>query len=61
MDMQNEHRNDEGLEAPPELAAAFKQLPAEPIFVPPTMDEALLKSARLHLCPRKEREPTGFA
>jgi hypothetical protein len=44
------------LEAPPKLIAAFKHLPAEPIFVPPTLDESLLKAARQHLCrPQKNR------
>lgn len=56
MDMQNGHDKDLGLEAPPKLAAALKQLPAEPVFVPSTVDEALLKAARLHLCrPQKKR------
>jgi|ERR1051326_532494 hypothetical protein len=56
MDMDNGHRNDEDFEASPKLTAAFKQLPAESIFVPSTVDEALMKAARLHLCrPEKGR------
>jgi len=60
MDMQNGHSKDLGLEAPPKLAAALKQLPSEPIFVPPTVDEALLKAAHLHLCPPQRKRTNWF-
>jgi hypothetical protein len=59
MDMDNGQRNDEGLEVPPKLAAAFKQLPAESIFVPATVDEALMKAARQHLS-RPQRKRTNW-
>jgi hypothetical protein len=55
MDMQNEQHNEENLEAPPRLVAALRQLPQEAVFVPPTLDEALMKAARQHLC-RPERK-----
>jgi len=56
MEMQNGHSDDKELEAPPRLVAAFKQLPKTPIFIPPTLDEALIKAARQHLAaPEKKR------
>ena len=58
MDMQNEQHKDEELEAPPKLVAALKQLPRESVFVPPTLDEALMKSARQHLGPAENKRPT---
>jgi Dockerin type I domain len=45
----NPHDQDEGLEAPPQLVSALKHLPQEPIFIPPTADEAILRAARRHL------------
>ena len=45
----NQHDPDEALEAPPKLAAALKRLPQEPVFIPPTADEAILRAARKHL------------
>jgi hypothetical protein len=54
--MQNGTNTDENLEAPPRLVAALKQLPTEPVFVPPMVDEALMKAARKHLRrPEKKR------
>jgi len=57
MDMQNEHEN---LEAPPRLVAALRQLPKEPVFVPPTVDEALMKAARQHLGKREKKGISWF-
>jgi hypothetical protein len=37
------------LQAPPKLAEALRQLPWENVFVPPTVDEAVLRAARRHL------------
>ena len=45
----NQHHLDEALEAPTELVAALKRLPQERVFVPPAMDEALLRAACTHL------------
>ena len=45
----NQHYSDEALEAPPKLVAALKRLPQEPVFIPPTADEAVLRAARRHL------------
>ena len=46
---QNQYDSDEALEAPPELVSALKRLPQEPVFIPPTADEAVLRAARRHL------------
>jgi Dockerin type I domain len=59
MDMQNEQNKDENLEAPPRLVAALRQLPREPVFVPPTLDEGLMKAARQHLG-RSEKKRMGW-
>jgi hypothetical protein len=46
---------DEALEAPPRLVSALKRLPQEQMFVPPTVDEAILRAAQRHL--QKATEP----
>ena len=48
----NEYPEDGGLEAPPRLAVAFRNLPQERIFIPATLDEALLGEARRRLTKR---------
>jgi hypothetical protein len=60
MDMQNEEHKDENLEAPPRLITALRQLPREPVFVPPTLDEALMKAARQHLGREKKKGINWF-
>jgi hypothetical protein len=50
----NQQHPDEGLEAPPRLVAALKRLPQEPVFIPPTADEAILRAAQRHLTPPRE-------
>jgi hypothetical protein len=45
---------DEALEASPRLISALKGLPRQPVFVPPTADEAILRAARRHLAPPQE-------
>jgi hypothetical protein len=45
----NQPDPDEALEAPPRLVAALERLPQEPVFIPPTADEAILRAARKHL------------
>ena len=45
----NQPCQDEALEAPPRLVAALRRLPNDPIFIPPTADEAILRAARKHL------------
>lgn len=47
--MQNGQNKDAHVEAPPKLVTALRQLPQEHVFVPPTLDEAILKAARTHL------------
>jgi hypothetical protein len=45
----NEHPEDGGLEAPPRLAVAFRNLPQQRIFIPCTLDEAVLGETRRRL------------
>lgn len=51
MDATNNNRPDEGAEidAPPKLVAALKQLHVRRVFVPPALDEAVLKAAQQRL------------
>jgi len=52
----NQRPAEEAAEAPARLLAALKRLPQEPVFIPPTLDEAVLRAARRHLeKPRPER------
>jgi Dockerin type I domain len=60
MEMQNGTNTDENLEAPPKLVGALRQLPSEPVFVPPTLDEALMKAARQHLGRTEKKKPVWF-
>jgi hypothetical protein len=50
----NDERADESLQAPPRLVSALKRLPREKVFVPRTIDEAILGEARRQL-ERRER------
>jgi hypothetical protein len=52
----NQHRQNEALEAPPQLVSALKRLPQAPVFIPPTADEAILRAAQRHLT---QPEATG--
>ena len=45
----NDGHDDEGLQAPQKLVAAFSQLPRERIFIPRAIDEAVLREARRKL------------
>ena len=56
----NQHHGDDALEAPPELVAALKRLPKEPVFIPPTADEAVLRAARKHLEGPQHSRPSWF-
>ena len=56
----NQPCQDQALEAPPRLVAALKRFPQEPIFIPPTADEAILRAARTHLNPRQQPRPGWF-
>jgi hypothetical protein len=42
---------DESIQAPADLVSALRRLPREPLFVPPTVDEAILRAARRQLSP----------
>lgn len=44
-----EEPDDASLQAPPELVAALKRLPQERLFVPPAVNEAVVRAAREHL------------
>jgi hypothetical protein len=46
---QNHDQKTDGLEAPPRLVSALKQSARAPIFIPATIDEAILRSASVHL------------
>lgn len=58
--MLNGQNKDENLEAPPKLVAALRQLPRESAFVPPTLDEALMKAARQQLGQAARKKPGWF-
>ena len=45
----NTRHDGEELSAPPRLVAALKELPARRVFVPPTVDESVLRAAHRHL------------
>jgi hypothetical protein len=47
----------ENLLAPPRLVSALLQVSKPRIFIPRTLDEAILKAANQHLVPRKEPKP----
>jgi len=51
----NRDRGNESLEAPPELISALRRSSHVPIFIPPTVDEAILDSARRHLVGKKDK------
>jgi len=45
----NTRRDDEEPQAPARLVAALKEPPARRVFVPPAVDEAVIRAARQHL------------
>ena len=57
MDATNNNRPEAGEapDAPPRLLAAFKQLQSQRVFVPPSVDEIVLRAARKHLAEPKKR------
>src|SRR5262245_2313029 len=48
----NTRRDGEEPRMPPKLVAALKELPERRVFVPPTVDEAVLSAARRQLAPQ---------
>lgn len=52
--------NDEALEAPPELISALKRVANPQLFIPRTVDEAILRAADRHLTGRKEEKFRWF-
>lgn len=57
MTMDDNSQSDPGLDAPPELAAAFKKLMPAAVFIPRTVDEAVLRAARERLAPATRPRP----
>jgi hypothetical protein len=55
MHMPDQHRDEENreLKAPAALVSALQGLPKPAIFIPPTVDEAILRTAERHLAPRR--------
>lgn len=52
----SQDHQDEALEAPPRLVSALKRLQREPVFIPPTADEAILRAMQRRLnVPREPR------
>ena len=45
----NTRHDGEEPQAPPRLVAALKELPPRRVFVPPTLDERVIRAARQHL------------
>jgi hypothetical protein len=57
----NAPQEDEEPKAPRKLVAAFRNLPARRIFVPPTVDEAVLRAAQKHLAKPGQSWWNGFS
>lgn len=57
----NHDNNADDSSAPPRLMAALQQSQAPRVFVPPTVDEAVLRAAQAHLAPAKPRESRALA
>ena len=51
---------DDSAKAPTELVRALRELPQERIFVPRTLDEAVLRAARKHLAGENKRRVGWF-
>jgi hypothetical protein len=51
---------EENLDAPEKLVAALKSLPQPRLFIPPTLDEAILKEARRRISPTVKRPLAGW-
>lgn len=56
----NQHDNDE-IPAPPKLVATLRRAQSPGVFVPPTVDEAILRAARNHLAPARPPRRTSAA
>jgi len=52
MQMPDHNHDEEALEASPRLIAALKRSSRASLFVPPTVDDAILHAARRHLAPQ---------
>lgn len=60
MNMQNGQEQNDRLEAPPRLIAALKGLRRESVFVPPTIDQSLIKAARQQLVRTEKKKSPWF-
>jgi hypothetical protein len=56
--MHNGNFNDEDLKAPPRLVAALQRVAKKELFIPPTVDEAVTRSARVHLGEPERKRPS---
>jgi hypothetical protein len=54
MQMPDHNHDEEALGAPAKLLSALKQSSKASLFVPPTVDEAILHAARRHLSPQQK-------
>jgi hypothetical protein len=45
----HQEQDERALQAPKRLVSALKRLPRDPLFIPPTVDEAILRAAAQHL------------
>ncbi len=54
MNMAENSGDDQGLQAPEKLVAVLQRSRSEPIFVPPAVDETILRAARNHLAPETQ-------
>jgi Dockerin type I domain len=56
----NQHNDPNETPAPPKLVAALRRSQAGRVFVPPTVDEAILRAARNHLAPARRTKQSLF-
>jgi hypothetical protein len=56
--MHNGNFNDDDLKAPPRLVAALQQAAKKELFIPPTVDEAVTRSARERLARPECKRPS---
>jgi Dockerin type I domain len=54
MKMAENSGEEQGLEAPEKLVAVLRRSQAERVFVPPAVDETILRTARKHLAPETQ-------
>lgn len=60
MNETDQHDSEQNLEAPPQLVSALKEVSRREIFVPPYVDQAILKAAQEYLAPRAKARFGNF-